>query len=900
MCVAETGSMSEVPQAAPPHDAPPQRGGNVGSQQRRGLFNVLPPLGWALLVLTIGLVLTATIAHHEWRDSQARAHAMHASLADAARGRVRDPLEGAAVALRAMQTVFLAQGEMSQAAFAHYQENLRAVGNLPGYIVTAFARRIELPDGRQHYRYELISPMDGNEELLWFDLTTQPDNLAALEQARDSDLLSMSAPFPLLQVGEAGLGGRGITLRLPVYSRGPAPVTVEERRTREIGALAISLQLDPLVRIGLQGRILEFMHVAIHDPDASGDGRVFASGPEPAHDVSALVRELEFGGRRWELRLRPHSARAETHKVVSLIAVGSLISLLLSLLLWSIASTHRRALAMSQRMGARFAESETRFRTLNELLPALVVLADGEDNITYANQFARQRLGEVTGRPLASVFGDRMLADELAADPEGHSSWEDREVELLAPGGGFWASISLAPVVVDGQRHRLLAASDISEQRELAARLGYQATHDALTELWNRREFERRLARALERQRLDPVGSRFALLYFDLDQFKVVNDLSGHRAGDQLLVELVMALSREMREGDLIARLGGDEFGLLAYGVDAGEAMALAERLRRCIDSVRFIWKGRTHSVSASIGVVMLDRPGATLQDVMAWADSACYLAKENGRNRVHLYREDDDTTRRHGEMEWANRLASALEQGRLVLDYQEVVPLSPEAKEGPHIELLLRLRDEDGQLVPPGTFLPAAERYGLMPAVDRWVIRTALSNFTRLHPSGEALSTCAINLSGATVDDEDIADFILGCLDEYSVPAEAVCLEITETVAVRSLLKVSRVIQRLRAAGCRIALDDFGAGMSSFGYLKNLPVDVIKIDGSFIREVDEDPMSRTIVSAIVQIGHQRGLKVVAEWVDDEAIRDVLWTLGVDYGQGFVLSMPQRVVFQRD
>src|SRR5690606_37634461 len=206
-----------------------------------------------------------------------------------------------------------------------------------------------------------------------------------------------------------------------------------------------------------------------------------------------------------------------------------------------------------------------------------------------------------------------------------------------------------------------------------------------------------------------------------------------------------------------------------------------------------------------------------------------------------------------------------------------------------PHIELLLRLHDEAGQLVPPGTFLPAAERYGLMPAVDRWVIRTVLANFDRLHPVGDGLGTCAIKLSGGTVEDGCLADFILGCIAEYQVPAQAVCLEITETVAVRSLLKVARVIQRLRAAGCRIALDDFGAGMSSFGYLKNLPVDVIKIDGSFIRELGSDPMSRTIVSAIVQIGHQRGLKVVAEWVDSEGLREVLEALGVDYGQGFAL-----------
>lgn len=866
----------------------------------RGVLQALPPLALAVTVLLVGLGITAAIARNEWRESRARAETLYDSLADAAQARVRDPLEAAAVALRAMQTVFLAEGDMDQAAYAHYQGNLRAVGGVPGYIVTAFARRIEGPDGSHRYRYELLSPLEGNEELLWLDLATQPDNLAALELARDSDQPSMSAPFPLAQFPDEGLAGRGITLRLPVYSRGAVPTSAAERRAREVGALAISLQLEPLVTTGLDGRILEYLHVAIHDPDAPGDGRVFDAGPAPGHDAPVKVRQMEFGGRRWELRMRPYAARPESDKTASIIAIGSLISLLLSLLLWSIASTHRRALALGRRMSARFGESEARFRTLNELLPAVVLLADGDDHITYANQFARKRLGEVVGRPLGSVFSDPALRVELDAGPRAERNWEDREAELSAPQGGFWAAVSLAPVVVDGRLHSLLAASDISEQRELAARLGYLASHDALTELWNRREFERRLALALARHRVEPASGSFAVLYFDVDQFKVVNDLSGHRAGDQLLVELVMAIGQGLREGDLFARLGGDEFGLLAYDVTETEALAMAERLRRCIENLRFIWQGRTYSVSASIGVVMPSLPGTTLQDVMAWADSACYQAKENGRNRVHLYREDYDSTRRHGEMDWANRLRGALEQGRLVLDYQEVVPIDPSAGGAPHIELLLRLHDEAGQLVPPGTFLPAAERYGLMPAVDRWVIRMVLANFNRLHPAGEGLCTCAINLSGATVEDDGLADFILDCIAEHSVPAHAVCLEITETVAVRSLLKVARVIERLRAAGCRIALDDFGAGMSSFGYLKNLPVDVIKIDGSFIRELGSDPMSRTIVGAIVQIGRQRGMKVVAEWVDSAAIRDVLQALGVDYGQGFALHRPERVVFQRD
>jgi len=856
----------------------------------------MPPVGWAVLALLAGLLVTGLLARREWTIAETRAEGLHVSLADSAQGRLREPLEAASLGLRAMQTVFLANDVMDQAAFARYQANLRAVDDVAGYRITGFARyRPGEAGAPPTYRYERVTPLEGNEALLGLDVATQPANLQALQRARDSDTVVMSAPFLLAQAQT-----QGVTLRLPVYSRGEVPVDVAERRAREIGALAISLQLDVMARGGLRGRILEFLHVEVRDLDAAaGEDMVFVSGPLPAHAGGVITRPLEFGGRRWELRMRPLAASPDTERMRSLLIAGVSISVLFALLLWSLASTHRRALALGQRMSARFSESEARFRTLNELLPALVLLADAQaGRITYANQAARQRLGEVIGRPLASLFADAGARDALhGAARDG--GWDGYEVAVVSGGTTFWARVSLAPVVVDDTPHLLLTATDISEQRALTERLSHQASHDALTGLCNRREFEGRLTRALGQRAKRPGSPSFALLYFDLDQFKVVNDLSGHSAGDQLLIELVLALRLKMREGDLLARLGGDEFGLLAFDVDESMALALAERLRRCIDAVRFVWHGRSYSVSASIGVVMADREGVSLKDVMAWADSACYLAKENGRNRVHLYREDDDTTRRHGEMEWANRLRVAMEQDRLRLDYQEIVPVGTVSSGGAHVELLLRLTDESGNEIMPGTFLPAAERYGLMPAVDRWVIRTAVANFAGLHPDGEALCTCAINLSGASIEDDDLADFILDCIAEHGVPADRFCLEITETVAVRSLLKVAGVIERLRAAGCRVALDDFGAGMSSFGYLKNLPLDLIKIDGSFIRELDSDPMSRTIVSAIVQIGHQRGLKVTAEWVDNLGVRDVLAALGVDYAQGFALHRPERVLFQR-
>jgi EAL domain-containing protein (putative c-di-GMP-specific phosphodiesterase class I) len=270
-------------------------------------------------------------------------------------------------------------------------------------------------------------------------------------------------------------------------------------------------------------------------------------------------------------------------------------------------------------------------------------------------------------------------------------------------------------------------------------------------------------------------------------------------------------------------------------------------------------------------------------------------MAKERGRNRVHLYSEKDaETLQRRSEMEWASRLRQALIDERFILYYQELSELQPGAHaDGVHMELLIRLRDEDGRMVPPGAFIPAAERFGLMLQLDRWVVDTALANFSRLHPSGQPVYLCAINLSALTVEDDSFAQFVLERLERYQVAPERVCFEITETAAVASMVRVIELMTTLRQAGCKFSLDDFGAGMASFGYLKNLPVDYVKIDGSFIRNIETDPTSYSIVRAVTEIGHQLGLKVVAEWVGDERALAILREVRVDYGQGFFLHQPE-------
>ena len=360
-------------------------------------------------------------------------------------------------------------------------------------------------------------------------------------------------------------------------------------------------------------------------------------------------------------------------------------------------------------------------------------------------------------------------------------------------------------------------------------------------------------------------------------------------------------MREKLRPGDVLGRLGGDEFGVLLRGaptVDA--ALMAAERLRTSIEGFIFSWEQRTYTISASIGVVMLAH-ATTLRELFAHADAACYMAKDGGRNRVHVYAEDDTAiSSRLGEMEWANRIREALRDGRLLMDYQELHPLQPGHAGGAHVELLLRLRGEDGGVVPPGAFLPAAERYGLMPLIDRWVVETALGNLDRIHPHGTRLATCAINLSGASLEDEGLIARIEHLIALYGIEARRLVFEITETVAVRNFIASSALIARLRALGCRVALDDFGAGMSSFGYLKNLELDMLKIDGSFVQNLASDRMSQSIVKAVTEIGHQQGMVVVAEWVSSQEMLDILAPMNVDYAQGFALHKPERAVFQRD
>ena len=439
---------------------------------------------------------------------------------------------------------------------------------------------------------------------------------------------------------------------------------------------------------------------------------------------------------------------------------------------------------------------------------------------------------------------------------------------------------------------------DISKDSRLFRQLSYQASHDTLTGLINRREFENCLINALEITRSNPDVTH-ALLYIDLDQFKVVNDTFGHTAGDALLCQLSEQIQAKIRASDHLARLGGDEFGILLERCSEERATKVAEDIRGAIEGYRFEWQDSFTTVRCSIGIVVVNSENADVAAVMSSADVACYSAKDMGRNQIHLYK-DSDASMRHEEMKWVSRITSAVEEDRLELFYQPIIAISggsAAAEQHGHYELLLRMRDENNELVGPDQFIPAAERYNLMSTLDRWVIKKSLAELAD-HGGGDgndARYTLAINLSGTSLSEDRFLADVVNELEQANLPSGAICFEITETAAISNLGRVIHFMQELKKLGCKFSLDDFGSGLSSFTYLKNLPVDYLKIDGQFIRNVAEDSVDESMVKAICEVGHAMGIETIAERVESEQVLNKLGSIGIEFAQGYYIARPASV-----
>ncbi|MCG8368998.1 MAG: EAL domain-containing protein [Proteobacteria bacterium] len=555
---------------------------------------------------------------------------------------------------------------------------------------------------------------------------------------------------------------------------------------------------------------------------------------------------------------------------------------------------------------ALFREKESAQITLQSIGDG-VITTDSKCAVEYVNPVAEELTGwkvdDASGRPIDEMFrGFHEETCEPLENPLAVAMRRDRAIKSVRPtllirrdGNELYIESTASPIR-DGKgavTGGVLVFHDVSESRDLNRRLSYHASHDILTGLVNRAEFENRVERALKSARARETS--YALLYLDLDQFKIVNDSCGHSAGDALLGQLGTLLKSKIRWRDTLARLGGDEFGVLLESCTLDEAMNTAETLRMAIGDYKFVWEERTFRLGVSIGVVPITADNEDVAALLTAADSACAAAKEAGRNRIHSFQENDiDLMRRRRELQWAARINNALEENRFELFRQTIQPLQAD-EEGAHYEILLRMRDENGGIISPGLFIEAAERYGITPKIDRWVIRSAFRWLVSEADERERLSLCSINLSGQSLGDEKFLPFVVDQFQMSGIDATRICFEITETAAIASYSQANRFINALKELGCKFALDDFGTGLSSFGYLKHFPVDFLKIDGSFVKEILHDPIDREMVRSINEIGHLTGKQTIAEFAENDEIITMLRGMGIDYAQGYGVSEPKRV-----
>lgn len=553
-----------------------------------------------------------------------------------------------------------------------------------------------------------------------------------------------------------------------------------------------------------------------------------------------------------------------------------------------------------------FHEKERALVTLESIADG-VITTDKKGRIEYLNAaaelFTGWSLADATGQAFSDVYQahdeftgelltrilDQPLNQSLPISDSGTYSVHSRH------GGQHTVQHTAAPI--KDRNGRIIGAvvvfHDVTAARKMQQQLSHQATHDSLTGLMNRSAFEKQAGELITHT--SSSNEEHVLCYLDLDQFKLVNDTCGHIAGDELLRQVAQLVSAELRSGDSIARLGGDEFGILLHSCPVEQGVLACENIRESIKDFRFPWEDKQFSIGVSIGVVKIDADTPNLSQLLSWADTACYAAKDLGRNRVHVYEpEDIELAKRQGQMQWVSRIRQALDRDQFRLYFQTITPVMATKGKGGHYEIFIRMVDDNEGIIPPGAFIPAAERYNLMQEIDLWVIKNALAWIGDHARQGKSpVGLCALNLSGASIGDPACLSTIRDYFKRYDVSPDLICFEITETAAIANLRSATKLIKDLKSIGCKFALDDFGSGLSSFGYLKNLKVDYLKIDGSFIKDIDKDSTDLAMVQSINSIGHVMGLKTIAEFVESETILEKLRDIGVDYVQGYYIDRPR-------
>jgi len=549
-----------------------------------------------------------------------------------------------------------------------------------------------------------------------------------------------------------------------------------------------------------------------------------------------------------------------------------------------------------------------RLRAIMESVFEAIITTDAEGKITRCNTQA-QRLTGFTRRQAESSFFSEVVTviDTVSGEPVESPLLQvlrrketvgfDDHVAMLSPSGNRFAVGAVAAPMFDAE-HAVTGMAFVFHAASPAEAIGNKTHHevrDALTGLFNRDKFKQRLEELVADTGHSSRGH--ALLYIDLDKFKIVNDTCGHVAGDQLLRQVAGAVLKMVRQTDLVARLGGDEFGVLLVNCLLNKAGEIAGNICEAVRKVHFAWNGNPFTIAVSVGVVGITPSVGGAEKALSAADGSCYLAKEKGGNRTHVHADDDrEFSQRHGEMQFISRITNAFERDLFRLYFQPIVPIGGGSRPGMiWYEILIRMLENDKTVLAPMAFLPAAERYDMMPQIDRWVFSTFFA-FFKNHIAGRVENggfICDINVSGMTLNDDSFLPFVRQLFATYRVPPPMICIEITETAAIANLNQAIRFITELKALGCKFSLDDFGSGLSSFKYLKHLPVDYLKIDGSFVKNILESTIDSAIVSTINEIGHVMGLATVAEFVENQAIYAALEKMGVDYAQGYHIARPR-------
>lgn len=549
-------------------------------------------------------------------------------------------------------------------------------------------------------------------------------------------------------------------------------------------------------------------------------------------------------------------------------------------------------------------ESEEKFRAFYNNTPAMFFNTDEKGNILLVNKYGANRLGYEVNELIGKNIDSIVHPDDLEAakekikqsfdSPDIVYSWE---IKKAHKNGHIIIVSESVRVTYDeaGDAVLFISGEDITEAFQLSEQLSFQATHDALTGLVNRLEFERRLNLSIETNQKDSTEG--AVCYLDLDQFKIINDTCGHLAGDELLRQLSEQLLTRVRQRDTLARLGGDEFGVLMEDCNIEQAWKVSEALRKIVENFYFSWDNKKFNIGVSIGLVPVTLENGNTTEILSAADAACYAAKDAGRNRVHLYSGNDaEMCERIGEMQWISRINEALDKNLFTLFHQKIIKIESNKNSGDHFELLIRMKTNAGEIIPPGSFLAAAERYGLATKIDRWVIDSALVWLEKNQDKQNKLVLLNINLSGQSLSNEEFMNYLSQKLDNNHDIAHKICFEITETSLVSNLYKAINFIEKVKAKGCSFAIDDFGSGFSSFDYLKKLPVEYLKIEGSFVRDITNDQIGRAMVKSINEIGQLMGKKTIAEFVEDDATLNELRKLGVDYAQGYGIGKPKELI----